>query len=70
VSVGDVEALEGGEDVRAGRLARSALGEKRQALVLLVIVVEGLAELGFEQSEDQQGDPDDRDQCVDAVVVV
>ncbi len=34
------------------------------------MVGERVAELGFDQSEDQQRDPDDADERVDAVVVV
>ncbi len=71
VGVGEVQALEGGEDVGAGGFAHPALGQERQSLVgLLVVGLERGAQLGFEEPEDQQRDPDDRDECVDAVVVV
>ena len=67
VGVGEAEALEGGEDVAAGGFGGAAFGE--QAGELLVGAERG-AGLGFDQPEDEQGDPDDADQRVDAVVVV
>ena len=70
VGVGEIEALEGGEDVRAGGLGEPAFGQQRQQRVLVAGVVrERLAQAGFDQSEDQQGDPDGADSG-DAVVVV
>ena len=67
LGVGEAEALEGGEDVAAGRFGGAAFGQ--QAGELLVVAERG-AGLGFDQPEDQQRDPDDADQGVDAVVVV
>ena len=67
VGVGQAEALEGGEDVAAGGSGGAAFGQ--QSGELLVGAERG-AGLGFDQPEDQQRDPDDADQRVDAVVVV
>ena len=67
VGVGEAEALEGGEDVAAGGSGGAAFGQ--QAGELLVVAERG-AGLGFDEAEDQQRDPDDADQRVDAVVVV
>jgi hypothetical protein len=39
-------------------------------VLVLGIVLECLPDAGFDQAEDQQRDPDDADQRVDAVIVV
>jgi hypothetical protein len=71
VGVGEVEFLEGGEDVGAGGFGEPVFGEEREALVgLLGVGRERFAQLCFEQAEDQPCDPDDRDERLDAVVVV
>ena len=67
VGVGQAEALERGEDVAAGGFGGAAFGQ--QPGELLVGAERGTG-LGFDQPEDQQGDPDDAEQRVDAVVVV
>ncbi|MGH2915443.1 MAG: hypothetical protein ACRDMX_10685 [Solirubrobacteraceae bacterium] len=50
VGVGQSEALEGGEDVGAGRDRGAAFGEESGELF---VVADGVAGLGFDQSEDQ-----------------
>ncbi len=67
VGVGETESLERGEDVAAGRFRGAAFGQ--QAGELLFGAERG-AGLRFDQPEDQQSDPDDAEQRVDAVVVV
>ena len=67
LGVGEAEALEGGEDVAAGRFGGAAFGEQSGDLVC---VAEGLAGLGLDQAEDEQREADDADQGVDPVVVV
>ena len=66
VGVGEAEALEGGEDVAAGGDGGAAFGEQAGEWV----AVEAGAGLGFDEAEDEQGEADDADQRVDAVVVV
>ena len=66
--VGEAEALEGGEDVASGGLRGAALGQ--QAGDAARSSPSALRSLGFDQSEDQESDPDDAGQRVDAVVVV
>jgi hypothetical protein len=67
VGVGETVAVERGEDVAAGRFRGAAFGQQPGELL-------GLAERGagpgFDQSKDEQRDPDDADRCVDTVVVV
>ena len=67
LGVGQAQALEGGEDVAACGSGGAAFGE--QAGELLVLAERG-AGLGFDEPEDEQGDPDDAGQREDAVVVV
>ena len=55
VGVGQPEALEGGEDVAAGRSGRAAFGE--QPGELLVAAKRG-AGLGFDEPEDEEREPD------------
>src|SRR5215216_7461557 len=65
--VGEGEALEGAEDVAAGGFGGAAFGQQPGELL---VVAEGVAELGLDQAEDQQRDRDDAGQGHDAVVVV
>ena len=51
VRVGQAEALEGGEDVAAGRFRGAAFGEQPGELL---VVAERGAGLGFDQSEDEE----------------
>ena len=67
VGVGQAEALERGEDVAAGWPRGAAFGQQPGELL---VGAERGAGLGFDQPEDQQADPDDAEQRVDAVVVV
>jgi hypothetical protein len=64
--VGDAEALEGGEDVAAGGRPGAAFGQEPGEL----LVAEAFAQFGFDQAEDEQREPDDCDERLDAVVVV
>jgi hypothetical protein len=65
--VGQRKALEGGEDAARGGPGGSPLGEQS---VEVLVRPEGMAKVGLDEPEDHQGEPDDADQGVDAVVVV
>ena len=67
VGVGEPESLEDAEDVASGGFGGAVFGEQAGQQFG---VGEGFAGFGFDQSEDQQRDPDDAGQRVDAVVVV
>ena len=65
--VGEAESLEDAEDVASGGFRGAVLGQQAGDEL---VVGERFAEFGLDQSEDQQRDPDDAGQRVDAVVVV
>lgn len=65
--LGEAEALEGGEDVAAGGPGGASFGEEPFELL---VGAEGVAEVGFDQPKDDEGETDDADEGVDAVVVV
>ena len=65
--VGEAESLEDAEDVASGGFGGAVLGQQAGDEL---VVGERFAEFGLDQSEDQQRDPDDAGQRVDAVVVV
>src|ERR1019366_7437121 len=65
--VGQVQAVEGGQGGAGGGDGGSALGQDAGQGDAFT---EGGAELGLDQPEDQQGDPDDGDERLDPVVVV
>jgi hypothetical protein len=64
--VGQAEALERGEDAAGGGRARASLGQEPGQL----LVIELSAQLALDQAEDEQRQPDDADQRLDAVIVV
>src|SRR5229473_1580060 len=65
--VGEVQAVEGGQDGAGGGDGGAAFGQDAgQGRVF----AEAGAQFGFDQPEDQQGDADDGDQRLDPVIVV
>ena len=67
VGVGEAESLEDAEHVASGWFGGAVLGQQAGEQL---VGAERFTEFGFDQSEDQQRDPDDAGERVDAVVVV
>ena len=67
VGVGEAQSLEDAEYVASGGFRGAVLGQKAGEQFGLA---ERFACLGFDQSEDQERDPDDAGERVDAVVVM
>ena len=65
--VGEAESLKDAEHVASGGPGGAVLGQQARDQL---VVAECFAQFGLDQSEDQQRDPDDAGQRVDAVVVV
>ena len=64
--VGEPRALEGAQDVPARGRAGAPLGEKPGEL----LVAEAPAQLGLDEAEGEQHEPDDRDERLDAVIIL
>ena len=65
--VGQVQAVEGGQHGAGGGLGGAAFGQDAGQWG---VRAEGGAQVGFDEPEDEQGDADDGDERLDAVVVV